>query len=542
MVIIGLLGAALDGGAKSHKRWQKWRPTVSLFQHEDMIVDRLELLADDKHKALAKLIVSDVNQVSPETTVQLNFISLKDPWDFEEVYGALHDFASGYDFDVDNEEYFMHITTGTHVAQICMFLLTEARYFPAKIIQSAPLRDQRAPHLGQYTIIDLDLSRYDKIAQRFQLEQEEATSFLKSGIHTRNQSFNSMIEQIEKVAIKTKEPVLLMGPTGAGKSQLARRIYELKKMRHQLSGQFVEVNCATLKGDTAMSTLFGHKKGSFTGAVSDRPGLLLTASKGALFLDEIAELGLDEQAMILRAVEEKRFLPVGSDREASSDFQLLVGTNKDLSAEVAKGSFREDLLARLNLWTYYLPGLMERREDIEPNVDYELRKYSQAHGRNITFNKEAREKYLSFCHSGRAMWTANFRDLSASISRMATLAEGGRIRTEEVEAEIERLQRSWHAAPGDDFVKVLDSVLGKEEVECIDLFDQVQLAKVIGVCRGADSLSAAGRRLFSNSRARKKVANDADRLGKYLAKFGLDWRAVRQARGIAADGEEDAKG
>src|SRR4029077_17672785 len=136
--------------------------------------------------------------------------------------------------------------------------------------------------------------------------------------------------------------LLLMGPTGAGKSQLARRIYELKKSRRQLagsggSGPFVEINCATIRGDAAMSALFGHTKGAFTGAVSARPGLLRAADGGVLLLDEIGELGLDEQAMLLRALEEKGFLPVGSDVEVRSDFQLLAGTNRELMGEVRTG-------------------------------------------------------------------------------------------------------------------------------------------------------------------------------------------------------------
>lgn len=123
-----------------------------------------------------------------------------------------------------------------------------------------------------------------------------------------------MIEQIEKVAIKSRAPILLNGPTGAGKSFLARRIFELKQARHQFSGAFVEVNCATLRGDTAMSTLFGHVKGAFTGARESREGLLRSANGGMLFLDEIGELGADEQAMLLKAIEEKTFYPFGSDR------------------------------------------------------------------------------------------------------------------------------------------------------------------------------------------------------------------------------------
>ena len=140
------------------------------------------------------------------------------------------------------------------------------------------------------------------------------------------------------MAIAGKAPLLLTGPTGAGKSQLARRIYELKRQRQQIAGPFVEVNCATVRGDQAMSALFGHVKGAFTGARPIRPGLLRAADGGMLFLDEIGELGADEQAMLLRAVEEKHFLPVGSDREVQSDFQLIAGTNRDLATEVARGT------------------------------------------------------------------------------------------------------------------------------------------------------------------------------------------------------------
>jgi transcriptional regulatory protein RtcR len=523
--VIGFLGTVLDKGAKGMKRWNKWRPTVSLCQQDDMLVNRFELLINDGGQRLADRVTEDIKQVSSETEVTHHLVNIKDPWDFEEVYGALHDFSLNYNFDLEKEEYFMHITTGTHVAQICMFLLTEARYFPAKLIQSAPLRN-RATGMGNYAIIDLDLSKYDRIAQRFRIEHEEATSFLKSGITTRNQAFNNMIDLIEKVVIKTKSPVLLMGPTGAGKSQLARRIYDLKNHRHQINGPFVEINCATLKGDGSMSSLFGHKKGAFTGAVSDRPGLLVSANKGVLFLDEIGELGLDEQAMILRAIEEKRFLPVGSDKEVESDFQLLAGTNKDLTHEVAKGNFREDLLARLNLWTFFLPGLKDRREDIEPNIEFELNKYSQDNNQKVAFNKEGRKKYLKFSLSNKSVWSANFRDLSASINRMATLAEGGRITVVDVEDEIGRLQRLWHLSSKDPSTQILDSVLNQEQIDEIDLFDRVQLANVIKVCRNEKSLSAAGRRLFSNSRIKKKIANDADRLSKFLQRFGLNWATV----------------
>ena len=523
LTVIGFLGSTLDASKFGATRWNKWRPSVGLCMQPDLRVDRFVLLHGAIHRRLADYVTEDIASVSPETRVDPRVLDFDDAWDFEEVYGKLLDFARGERFDPDAEDYLIHITTGTHVAQICLFLLSEARYLPGRLLQTQPTRGAPGP-AGTWNAIDLDLSRYDSIATRFAVAAAEGQSYLKSGIETRNGAFNRMIDEIEQVALRSRAPMLLMGPTGAGKSQLARRIYELRRLKHRVGGAFVEVNCATLKGDGAMSALFGHRKGAFTGAVADRPGLLRAADKGMLFLDEIGELGLDEQAMILRAIEDRVFLPVGADREASSDFQLLAGTNSDLGEAVAAGAFREDLYARLNLWTFRLPGLAERREDIAPNLDYELDRFAEREGDRVSFNREARERYLAFAVSSEARWPGNFRDLAASITRMATLSPRGRIDVEGVEAEIARLRRLWTAADG-GATDVLAGLLG-DAAAAIDPFDRVQLAEVLRVCRASRSLSEAGRTLFSASRLRRSSANDADRLRKYLARFGLDWTAA----------------
>jgi transcriptional regulatory protein RtcR len=538
-VLIGLLGTKLDGG-EDVSRWDFWRPTVSLFQHEELLWDRLELLAEPVFSRLAGRVLEDVRQVSPETEVRVHEVSYgKDPWDLEVVYGALREWARGYVFDRENEEYFIHITTGTHIAQISLFLLNEAGVLPGKLIQTSPPRDGKSkavrdlPKAG-YSVIDLDLSRYDALSTRFAEERVEVTDFLKSGIATRNAGFNRLIERIEKVALCSKAPMLLTGPTGAGKSHLARRIYDLRKQRGGLRGEFVEVNCATLTGDTAASALFGHVRGSFTGAQRDRAGLLREADGGMLFLDEIGELGLDEQAMLLRALEDKSFLPVGADRPVTSDFQLIAGTNRDLREGVVRGRFREDLLARIHLWTFGLPSLAERREDIEPNLDFELRRHRLPNGREVKFNKEAREAFLDFAEGADSRWLGNFRDLNAAVTRMATLAPRGRIRVEEVEEEIERLRENWRR-PGEEGrggVEVdLERVLAREVVEGLDPFDRVQLEYVVGVCGRARTLSDAGREIFAVSRGRRAVTNDADRLKKYLARFGVTFEGVRGGGG-----------
>jgi transcriptional regulatory protein RtcR len=529
-VVIGFLGTQLDSG-KGAGRWEKWRPTVSLMQHQDAIVHRLELLYTPRHEALAQLLKEDITTASPETEVRLVAMDIADPWDFGEMYAALYDWVRTYPFDTEREQYWAHITTGTHVAQICMFLLVESRFVPGVLLQTAPPKRQTRTDPGSFALIDLDLSRYDVLARRFDQEQQDAQAFLKSGIATRNPAFNALIDEIERVAIRSRAPILLTGPTGAGKSHLARRMFDLKKSRHQVKGEFVEVNCATLHGDGAGSTLFGHKKGSFTGATADRAGLLRTAHEGVLFLDEIGELGLDEQAMLLKAVEEKRFFPVGSDREVTSDFQLIAGTNCDLRQLVAKGQFREDLYARVNLWSYALPGLAQRPEDIEPNVEYLVTRISAESGRSVRFNAEARKAYLKFAQSGEAAWSGNFRDLSASVTRLVTLADGGRIVTTLVDAEIQRLRWLWQRDGDSAGVQSMDidELLGAEAAQQLDLFDRLQLQAVLDVCRQSRSLSEAGRRLFDRSRAQRSVINDADRLRKYLQKFDLTWDRVSAA-------------
>jgi transcriptional regulatory protein RtcR len=524
LVVLSILGSKLDLG-KPDRRWDKWRPNVGMCQQPDLAIDRIELIHGPRDKALSEVVCADIATASPATKVQTHLLSLNDPWDLEEVYSALLDFARGYTFDLDNEEYLINITTGTHVVQICWFLLAEAHIVPARLLQLSPPKTPKPEegYAGTFRIVDLDLSRYDEISRRFAAEAALAASFLKNGIATRNAAFNRMIDEIEKVVMRSTAPVLLTGSTGAGKSQLAKRIYELKHTQNLVTGSFVEVNCATLRGDQAMSALFGHVKGSFTGATGDRPGLLKAADGGILFLDEIGELGLDEQAMCLRAIEEKRFLPVGSDKEVSATFQLIAGTNRDLSEEVRKGRFREDLYARLNLWTFKLPSLRDRKEDIEPNLDFELGRHLLDAGRSVTFNKEARERYLGFATGLDALWSANFRDLSASVTRMATLSHEGRIDVDVVESEIGRLRAAWGAPKADrgSGISLLVEILGEAGAAAIDRFDATQLEEVIRVCRTCASASAAGRELFAVSRLGKTSSNDADRLKKYLARFGL---------------------
>ncbi|MBR1608188.1 MAG: RNA repair transcriptional activator RtcR [Kiritimatiellae bacterium] len=560
--IISLLGSTLDAhGAHGKDRWNAWRPNVALAMQEDLHFDEFHLLYQSQFKSLADSVIRDIKTASPDTEVIPEIMEFDDPWDFGEVYGKLYDYALSRRFDREERDWYVHITTGSHVAQICLFLLNESHHLPGKLVQTSP--SGRGPQRtsgprGTYRVIDLELSRYDALARRFETERRDDITSLKGGIETRNAAFNALIETVERVAIRSRDPILLTGPTGAGKSQLARRVYELRKAKGLLQGAFVDVNCATLRGDQATSALFGHRKGAYTGAAADRPGLLKAADGGLLFLDEIGELGADEQAMLLRAIEEKRFLPLGSDKETESDFQLICGTNRDLGTDVAAGRFREDLLARIDLWSFRLPGLAERREDIEPNLDYELENWNARTGKRISFNKEARTRFLAWALDPATPWRGNFREFNACLTRLATLADGGRIAVGDVEAEIARAAavpgggRSGGAAKGSGnsggsgssggsegsgnsgsagggSADSLAGLLGEGYEDKFDRFDLAQLREVVEACRESRTAAEAGKRLFAVSRLAKKTANDSDRLAKYLAKFGLSFKAVATA-------------
>ncbi len=543
-VVIGLLGSKLDAGF-SAIRWNRWRPSVAACQQEDLIVNEYHLVYNETEAKLADTVIKDIAHVSPQTNVVRKVYHLSNPWNFEEMFSLLMDIIHTIPFDPEESEYLVNITTGTHVAQICLFLLAAHRRIPGKLLQMVPpKKNEKTQHVGTHVIIDLDLSQYDWLSGR-RKHTDDDIAFLKSGIKTKNKAFNKLIEQVEHVAVNSTEPILLTGPTGAGKSLLANRIFSLKKNRGQVHGRFVEVNCATIRGDAAMSALFGHRKGSFTGALNDRTGLLKSADWGMVFLDEVGELGIDEQAMLLRAVEEKKFMPFGADQEIQSDFQLICGTNKNLENEVRAGRFREDLLARINMWTFELPGLKDRREDIEPNIQFELERFAEKKGKRVAFKKEAWEAFLSFATAQDSYWWANFRDLNGAITRMCTLAPGGRITTAVQREETERLRSRWQwhedklkefpfpATTGglednlEDNSPLLQSLLGKEKLQEIDLFDRVQLAEVVKVCLQCRTLSDAGRKLFEVSRLKKKNQNDSDRLKKYLERFALTWEDIQ---------------
>jgi transcriptional regulatory protein RtcR len=516
-IIIGFLGSTHDKRKENKPDKDGWRPTITLFKSDQIKFDQLELIHQNKpdHSISANEVKEDIEKQSPDVKVNLHQIELKNPRKFDETYLSLFDFAKKYNFAPDNNEYFVHITTGTHIAQICLFLLTESRYFPAKLVQTS--RTTRGEE-SIIDVIDLELKTYNLIAKRFDEDKKDQANKLKDNIKTKNERFNKIIDEIQAVAINSKDPILLSGDTGTGKSKLANLIYESKKDNKQLAGKFVDVNCATIRGENAMSALFGHNKNSFTG-VAARKGFLQEAENGLLFLDEIGELGLEEQAMLLKAIEEKKFRRHGSDDEISVEFQFIAGTNKDLYSMVCEGRFREDLLNRIDHWEYQLPCLRDRPEDIEPNIYFEIDKREKA----VNFTGKSLKLFLDFAESPEALWLGNFRDFTRSINRMITISGKKWITDSDVKNEIERLKEKWEKLSPTSKIDNLDEWISKTIKKSRDPFEMFQLKGVIEVCCQSNSLADAGKKLFSVSSKKLKKPNYSDRLRKYLLKFGLNW-------------------
>ncbi|MCH7563976.1 MAG: sigma-54-dependent Fis family transcriptional regulator [Gemmatimonadetes bacterium] len=233
----------------------------------------------------------------------------------------------------------------------------------------------------------------------------------------------SVLERIERVAA-TDARVLITGENGTGKELVARAIHRLSTRPHE---KFVEVNCAAIPSELIESELFGHMKGSFTGAVADRAGKFEQADGGTLFLDEIGDMSLAAQAKVLRALEEGVVTRVGGAKVIEVDVRVIAATNKELEVEIAQGNFREDLFYRLNVVPIHVPSLRERREDIPMLVGHFMDRMARSDRMPVKVIEDAAIERLSALD-----WPGNVRELRNTVERLSILAPGERIQAADI--------------------------------------------------------------------------------------------------------------
>jgi two-component system response regulator HydG len=271
------------------------------------------------------------------------------------------------------------------------------------------------------------------------LEKQKSENIKKTGILSQrlpgslnyfrgSSELSLLVEQYISLVAPTDMSVIIQGESGTGKEYVARMIH-LKSYRH--SKPFVAVDCGALSNELAASELFGHTKGSFTDAHSDKEGQFQQANGGTLFLDEIGNLSYETQLKLLRATQERKVRKIGDNKDVNVDVRILVATNEDLSANVQKGTFREDLFHRLNEFKITVPPLRQRGEDISKFAEYFLQLSNQELGRNVHgFDKSAMEAILTYS------WPGNIREIKNTIKRSVLLSTTEIITSQELPQEM----------------------------------------------------------------------------------------------------------
>jgi len=286
------------------------------------------------------------------------------------------------------------------------------------------------PFRAKDVLIMLDVALYlhkNRVTEKISISSLQKTSPVVlppefSHLIGKSLKFLETLERAKMVG-GTDTSVLILGESGTGKELIAHSIHKVSARRYK---PFVVVNCGTLPANLIESDLFGHEKGSYTGAITKREGKFELADGGTIFLDEIGELPLELQVKFLRVLQEKEIEPVGG-KPKKIDVRVLAATNKDLEEEVAGGHFRIDLYYRLNVFPLVLPPLRERKEDIPLLANYFLKKYSTEEGRQIpVLSTEAADLLLQY------NWPGNIRELENTIQRNIVLAKGAVIESLEI--------------------------------------------------------------------------------------------------------------
>lgn len=274
-----------------------------------------------------------------------------------------------------------------------------------------------------------------------------------STIIGKSQSFLYSKMLAQKVA-KTETAVLLTGETGTGKEVFANAIHHESSRK---KGNFLAVNCSALGKDVLESELFGHKKGSFTGAISDKNGLIEEAQNGTLFLDEIGEMPLELQAKMLRVLESGEFIKMGDTKILHSNFRLIAATNRDLKEESRLGKFREDLYFRLNVFEIHLPPLRERKEDIRELAEFYIAKFSlKMNLKNIIVREDFYKKLEN------NPWKGNIRELKNTLERSLILIENNQLSVESLPTPESGNSFAMSSVEKDHILKVLNYTKGNK--------------------------------------------------------------------------------
>ena len=291
------------------------------------------------------------------------------------------------------------------IGKNCYFIDIEGEQIPISL-STAVFKNSKGEIIGGAETFR-DLSELEALKK-----QMPAADYRAGDLSSRSPAMQPVLNMVEMVA-PTDSTVLIYGETGTGKELTARAVHDLSERRDE---PFVAINCAALPENLLESTLFGHKKGAFTGAMEDHEGVFARTGKGSLFLDEIGDISLALQVRLLRVLQEGEYEPVGSNRTVKTEARIIAATHRNLRERIAEGQFREDLYYRLNVVSVDLPPLRERKEDIPSLVTLFILRFNSRHQKNIQdISSETLSCLLNYS------WPGNIRELENVMERACIL-------------------------------------------------------------------------------------------------------------------------
>ena len=348
-------------------------------------------------------------------------------------------------------------------------------------------------------VVKKAIEKKSLMLENIYLRQELQEKYGFHNIVGKSKKMQEIYRMIAKVAM-TDSTVLITGQSGTGKELIARAIHFNSPRREK---QFVPVDCAVLSENLLESELFGHVRGSFTGAVTTKPGLFEVADGGTVFLDEVGNISLSIQAKLLRVLQEREFTPVGGTKAKKVDIRLIAATNKDLEKMIKEEVFREDLYYRLNIVPLYLPALKERQEDIPLLAVHFLKKYAEEMGKAIKgFTPEAMERLM------RYPWPGNVRELENVIERTVVMIDDEMIRVEHL------------ILPGQQEKDILENQIPMTSGELKEIKKQVR-EKAVEEIERAFILSALERHQWNVTRAAEEVGMLRPNFQALMRKYNL---------------------
>lgn len=360
--------------------------------------------------------------------VHIHKVSIKDPTDHIEVYERTKSALLSISRRENNSKFLLNISSGTPQMQIAFYLLVASRLIRGSLIyQPDPRYNKNLRFISPW---ERGLPEVlpplpaDGAPRSMSLDEDLRAACKELGITLKSYTIKEKVALAEKYAMFDL-PVIIYGESGTGKELFARLIHRLSP---RADGPYEAFNCAAIPEQLAEAELFGYKKGAFTGATKDHPGLFKLADGGTLFLDEVAELSPTVQAKLLRVIQYGEFRPLGSEKTEKVDVRLITATNKNIEREVSEGRFREDLYWRIAQCEIRLPALRERPEDIvEIAETYIEERFNKPYGTRKRLTEEAKKKLLAY------HWPGNVRELYKRLINALVRSSSDEIKAEDID-------------------------------------------------------------------------------------------------------------